>query len=384
MESASVHQPKRLLTLDVLRGLILILMAIDHANYFVARMHPTGEFWGVSLPQYNNITEFLTRFVTHICAPGFFFLMGVGMVLFANSRHSLGWSEGKISRHLFFRGFILIFCQFFLENSAWVLGPVTTFHPPGGGETVWIYFGVLAGLGTTMVIGTLFLRLKTSLLFSLSTIIVVGTQFLIPDSSHASQLYSPLIRILYIPGRTGSFQVFYPIIPWLGIVLFGFIFGRWLLKDKIQAHKRAFFLGSIFIVLFFIIRILGRFGNIHPPTRSGVISFLNVTKYPPSLAFTLLNIGLCLVIIWIISQLKGTIQHWGKPFLVFGRSSLFFYILHLYLFAIIGLFFASRGGSGLAVMYPIWLIVLFILYPLCLCYGRFKKKKSADSIWRFF
>ncbi|UCE41825.1 MAG: DUF1624 domain-containing protein [Candidatus Aminicenantes bacterium] len=384
MELALVYRPKRLIPLDALPGLIMILMAIDHANYFVARMHPTGEFWGLALPQYNNIAEFLTRYVTHICAPGFFFLMGVGMVLFANSRRSLGWSESKISRHLFFRGLTLIFCQFILVNSAWVLGPVYTFRPPGAGKTVLIYFSVLATLGVTMVIGTLFLQLKTSLHIGLSTIIILGAQFLIPDPSHASQLYSPLLRIICVPGRTGILQSFYPIIPWLGIVLFGFVFGKWLLEDRSQAYKRALLVGSIFIVLFFIIRILGGFGNIHPQARPGLISFLNVTKYPPSLAFILSNIGLCLVIIWIISQINDGFQRWGKPFLVFGRSPLFFYILHLYLYAIIGLFFASRGGSGLEIMYPIWLVGLFILYALCFRYGTFKKKKSADSIWRFF
>jgi uncharacterized membrane protein len=384
MESASAKRSDRLLPLDVLRGLILILMAIDHANYFVARTHPTGEFWGVPLPQYDSLVEFLTRFVTHMCAPGFFFLLGVGMVLFANSRHSLGWSESKITKHLLFRGLILIFFQFFLENSAWVLGPVTAFKPPGAGETVWIHFGVLAGLGSTMVIGTLFLRMKTYLLLGLSTIIIVGTQFLIPDPSHASDLYSPLVRILYLPGRTGIFQSFYPVIPWLGIVVFGFAFGNWLLEDRARAYRRASFLGAMFILIFFIIRILGGFGNIHPPTQAGLISFLNVTKYPPSLAFTLLNIGFCLVFLWIISKKEGTLQRWGKPVLVFGRSSLFFYILHLYLFAIIGLFFAAQGGSGLAVMYPIWLIALGLLYPACLYYGRFKTKQPLHSLWRFF
>ena len=384
MESALAHQHKRLLPLDALRGLIMILMAVDHANFFVARMHPTGEFWGVSLPQYNNIAEFLTRFVTHICAPGFFFLMGVGMVLFANFRRSLGWKENKIFKHLLFRGLILMGCQFFLVNSAWVLGPVYTFRPPGGGETVWIYFGVLASLGATMAIGTLFLRLKPLVLACLSSIIILGSQFIVPETSQAGHLFSPLIRILYIPGRTGIFQSFYPILPWLGIVLFGFVFGNWFLKDRDRAYKRALLLGGIFIIVFFIIRVLGGFGNIYPPESFGFISLFNVTKYPPSLAFTFLNLGLCLIFIGLFSCLRSSLNRRGNPFLVFGQSAFFFYILHLYLYALIGLFFASRGGSGLAVMYPIWLLGLFILYPLCLRYGRFKKGKSADSIWRFF
>jgi uncharacterized membrane protein len=359
-------------------------MAIDHANYFVARLHPTGEFWGIPLPHYSNIAEFLTRFVTHICAPGFFFLMGIGMILFAQSRRSLGWPEKKITRHLAVRGIILILCQFFLENSAWVIGPVTTFDPPGGSETVWIHFGVLAALGSTMLIGTFLLRLKTSLLIGTSALILVGTQFLVPDASQASRLYSPLIRILILPGRTGIFQSFYPVIPWLGIVLLGFVFGNWLLKNKNQAYRRGFFVGSAFLVLFFIVRVWGGFGNIHPPDTSGLIPFLNVTKYPPSLAFTLLNIGLCLVILWFISRLNGTRQNSGNPLLVYGQSSLFFYILHLYLFAFVGLLFASRGGSGLAVMYLVWLLVLGVLYPLCFYFRKFKRNTPVNSIWRFF
>lgn len=384
MESASIHRPNRIPPLDVMRGLILILMALDHANYFVARMHPSGEFWGVSLPQYNSFFEFLTRFVTHICAPGFFFLMGTGMALFAHSRRSLGWSEKKIFRHFFFRGLLLILCQFFLENPAWILGPVYDLRPPGGGETVWIHFGVLAALGSTMLIGTLVLRFKTSLLIGLSTIVFLGAQTLIPDPSHAARLYSPLLRILYIPGRTGIVQVFYPFIPWIGIVLLGIVFGRWLLKDRNRAYKRALATGIIFIILFFIVRILGGFGNIHPQAHPGLISFLNVTKYPPSLAFTLWNIGLCLVLIWAISKGENAFRRQGHPFLVFGGTSLFFYIMHLYLFALIGLLFVSRGGTGLEVMYPIWIAGLCILYPLCLRYRAFKKKKSAESIWRFF
>ncbi len=80
-----VANGQRLLSIDALRGLIMVLMTVDHANYFVVRMHPTGEFWGIPLPQYESAWAFLTRFITQPCAPGFFFLMGVGMVLFAES-----------------------------------------------------------------------------------------------------------------------------------------------------------------------------------------------------------------------------------------------------------------------------------------------------------
>lgn len=375
---------ERLLPLDALRGFIMILMAIDHANYFVARMHPTGEFWGVPLPQYSNLFEFLTRFVTHICAPGFFFLMGVGIILFTNTRRSLGWTDGKIFRHFLSRGLILIGFQFFLENNAWVLGPVYAFNPPGGGETVWLHFGVLSALGSTMITGAFFLRAKPLVLIGISSAIIFSSQYLIPDPSQASHLYSPLLRILYIPGRTGIFQVFYPIIPWLGIVIFGLAFGKWLLGNKVQAYRRSYILGGIFLLTFFVLRTIGGFGNIHAPESSSLVSYLNVTKYPPSIVFILLTLGLCLISIGIFSGVQSCLNHLGKPLLVFGRSALFFYITHLYLFAFIGLFFASRGGSGLAIMYPIWLASLVFLYFLCRWYGNFKKRKSTDSIWRFF
>jgi len=384
MKSDLSSRPPRLVPLDALRGLIMVLMALDHANYFVARSHPSGEFWGVPIPHYTDLAEFLTRFVTHFCAPGFFFLMGAGMVLFAHSRRSLGWPESRIYRHLFSRGLILILFQFVLENTAWLLGPVYAFRPPGTGEAVWVHFGVLFGLGATMVIGTLFLRAKPVILFGLSVLVIVGCAFLVPDESQAARAFSPLLRILYIPGRTGIVQVFYPILPWLGIVFLGCLFGRWLLKNRTAAFRWTFPIGGIFLTAFLVIRKAGGFGNIHPPEGSGVISFLNVTKYPPSLAFSFLTLGLALIVIGIFSRSSSFLERRGKPLLIYGRSPFFFYILHLYFFAFIGLVFASGGGSGLAVMYPIWLAVLALLYPLCRWYGEFKRNKPAGSLWKFF
>ncbi len=98
----------RLLPLDLLRGLLMVLMALDHANFHIAQQHSSGEYWGGYFPAFSTPIHFLFRFVTHFSAPGFFFTMGVGMVLFASSRKKKGWKEPKIWGHFLLRGFVLI------------------------------------------------------------------------------------------------------------------------------------------------------------------------------------------------------------------------------------------------------------------------------------
>ena len=374
----------RLLSLDAVRGLLMILMAIDHANYFIAHKHPVGPFWSMPMPQYKSMLGFLTRFVTHPCAAGFFFLMGVGMILFAESRRHLGWTEGKIMRHFISRGFLLIILQQFLEDPAWLLGPTYTVKAPGGGETVWFHFGVLYALGAAMIIAALLLRFASAMLMSLSLIIVIVPQFLIPEPSKSDYLYSPLLRLILIPGQTGIMQVFYSVLPWLGLAGFGLVFGKWILQGYSRAYRRALIVGMAFVILFFVVRIGGGFGNIHPPDGSGWIGFLNVTKYPPSIAFLLLTLGANLLFLVLFSHSGAGLERWGKPLLVFGRTALFFYIVHLYLYALIGLAVAGEKGTGFPMMYLLWFAGLVFLYPICRWYGNFKKGKSADSIWRLF
>jgi formate hydrogenlyase subunit 3/multisubunit Na+/H+ antiporter MnhD subunit len=113
------------------------------------------------------------------------------------------------------------------------------------------------------------------------------------------------------------------------------------------------------------------------------MDFFHVTKYPPSIAFLLLNLGVILLLLSLFARVGEKAKKWGRPLLVFGQSSLFFYLLHLYLYGIIGLFFAPQG-TGILWMYVFWAVGLILLYPLCLKYGRFKRKKSPESIWRFF
>jgi uncharacterized membrane protein len=363
----------------------MVLMAIDHASFFIARVHPS-EYWGHPLPRYSNIFAFITRFLTHPCAPGFFFIMGIGMILFASSRRELGWSEGKIMRFFVLRGLMLIGLGLMVVNFAWLLGLIGSrvdFHKPGpgGGGEVALAFLVLSALGFSMILSSLLLRSGPVIAIGIGFAAIFAVQLLIPSAEHVNVLFSPLKRILLIPGQTGILSVSYPIIPWLGICCLGLGFGSILIKNRQKAFQNAFYSGIVFVLLFFVVRGVGGFGNFHKP-GPGLIGFLNVTKYPPSLSYVLLMLGINLLLLVLFEKARKGLQKWGGPLLTFGKAALFFYVLHMYMFALLG--FAFPYGSKLPLIYPFWILLLFLLYLLCRWYGNFKKRTSPESVWRFF
>ncbi len=381
----NIQTSTRLVWLDGLRGLIMVLMAIDHASYFVAKVH-LGEFWGLPLPDYGSAAAFLTRFVTHFCAPGFFFLMGIGMMLFADGRYRLGWSTSKVARHFAVRGALLILFQLILEDPAWLIGdlvnPVHMGSAPGGGSSILIHLGVLYSLGASLILWGLLLQVNMTITLILSLGALLVPQIIIPMLDNVNALYAPLLRLTIIPGHTNALQVYYPILPWFGLAGAGVVFGKLLLQDKARAYRIALISGIIVLALFVLLRVMGGFGNIHPVKSFAWIDFLSLTKYPPSLTYSLLTLGVLLLFVYLFSRWDMWLQRWGAPLLVFGRVPLFFYIVHLYLYMIIG--FAFPSGTSLPIMYVTWLVGLLILYPLCRWYGRFKRQQAPNSIWRFF
>jgi uncharacterized membrane protein len=379
---------ERLAGLDLFRGLIMVIMALDHASYFAAKIH-RYEFWGLALPVYPDAISFITRFLTHLCAPGFFFMMGAGMVLLAESRRSRGWPERKITRFFLTRGLILVLLQFFLENPAWLVGmlndktqTLSSVAIPGSGGEIRYFFGVLYALGMSMVFWALLRRLRSSLIIGLSSAFIVLTQILIPSAENVEKLYSLVLRILLIPGQTGTVRVLYPLLPWLGLTGLGIVFAGGLIRNRKSTLRWTLFTGAASLILFIIVRTLGSFGNFHPPQGSSLVAFLNVTKYPPSLAFILLTMGLNWLLLYLLTKRETAPAKWAGPVLVFGQTALFFYLFHLYLYALIG--FAFPQGTGYGLLYVIWFIGLAALCLLCFLYRRFKSKKSIDSIWRFF
>ncbi len=387
--ASTVAGTERLDALDAHRGFIMVLMAIDHASYFIARVH-SAEFWGTALPVYSSALWFWTRWVTHLCAPGFFFLLGIGMTLFAGARRRAGWEEGRITRFLVLRGLLLIFLQLFVEDPAWILGDLSV-RPgvmvirgggvPGGGTEGMIYLGVLFALGGAMVLWALMRRLPSWLIGLISLAAVLITQMVIPGPDHASFLYSPLLRLLVIPGHTNMWLVFYPVLPWMGVTGLGLLFGRLLNGDTHRFKRVAGWTGLGFLVLFVVIRTTGGFGNLNE-VPAGWMGFLNVVKYPPSLAFLTITLGINLLLLEMWRWAEPRFQSRYHPFLVFGRAPLFFYLLHLWVYSLLGLLF--RFGTGWVTMYCFWLLGLVILYPLCYWYNGFKCHKPVTSFWRFF
>jgi uncharacterized membrane protein len=370
----------RLLPVDALRGLLIVLMALDHANHFVAQKHPSSEMWGGPFPIYTEPIAFFTRVITHLSAPGFFFLMGVGMFLFANARRKQDWSEWQIMRFFLMRGGMLIALKFLLINRAWELSP--------GGWGIAIYIGVLFALGGTLILGSFFLRLKTNYLLVLTLVLFVGTELLVPARWGDMPLTNPidlLNPLLIRPGGMSAIGLWsnYPILPWLELVIFGIAFGQWLAADAPQAYRRALLLGSVFLLAFVVLRALNGFGNIRPRLGNTWIDFFNVVKYPPSMTFTLLTMGVNLILLSAFARVGEKLRSVLNALAVFGRAPLFFYTLHLFLYAGLGWLFTPRGTS-IPAMVPFWLLGLLILYPLCLWFGRLKQRQPATSILRFF
>ena len=371
--------PARLFAVDALRGLIIVFMALDHANMFIAHKHSPGEYWGSGFPIYYDSLAFLTRFVTHLSAPGFFFLMGVGMFLFSDSRQKRGWGKWAVIRHFLFRGLILIVIQVLVVNRAWELS---------GEGWPTIYVGVLFALGSAMIICSLLLWLKPIYLLLIASALFIGTEFLVPAPElwGTFQFTNPtdFIKVIWVfPSGNMTLWSNYPILPWLELVVFGILFGNWLLKDQEKAYNGAATIGAVFLLAFLIIRYLDGYGNILPRMGNTWIDFLNLVKYPPSITFTLLTMGLNLILLGLFARANELVQAFFYPLVVYGRAPLFFYVVHLFVYAGLGIWLAPEGTS-LLLMYPYWLLGLLILFPVCLLYGRLKQRPSANKVLTYF
>jgi uncharacterized membrane protein len=402
-DRANFQPMKRIPSIDIARGLVMVIMALDH----------TRELLGVaSIAQ--NPTDlatttpilFLTRWITHLCAPTFVFLSGTSAAL------SLAASKDipATRRFLLRRGIILVLVEFTLV----IFG--LSFDP----HFRLLLFEVIATIGTGFILLSFLSRLPLKVLAVLAFLLFFGHDLLPPPlmaaPSSAGSTGIDMTRfiksLLWSPGAFPLtprllFVVAYPILSWLGIMLTGFVAGRWFQKPAEQRKKLFRRLGLFSLGLFLLLRWFNLYGepdhwSPQKNTIFTILSFLNVSKYPPSLLFSLVTLG---VLFLILSAAEGKDSKATRVLLVYGRTPLFYFIVHIYLIHLLvfviaflqgfhpqdlqfGPFQFGRPATGfglpLAGIYAVWLAVVVALYPLCRWYGRYKAAHPEKAWLRYF
>ncbi|MEA4878365.1 MAG: heparan-alpha-glucosaminide N-acetyltransferase domain-containing protein [Aminobacterium sp.] len=384
METSYLKSGKRILELDAARGILMILMALDHSSSFIGNIH-FSEMWALPMPDYgNSLLAFFTRWITHPCAPGFTFLMGTGMILFVESRIKRGWKAHAMLRHFFIRGFILLFLSLTLENFFWNWGFLTK----QGGPKWFIFFTIISTLGISMMASSLLMKLRSLWLVIFSMICIIVTPFFLPLGLPIKEIAGQLSMSQILLFTPWEFKTFvgpiafwvYPLMPWLSITLLGIIFGRILIKYGDGAFKKTGLVGGAFLLIFAAMRFAGSLANINTLKPNGLISFLSITKYPPSITFILLTLGILFLMLAMLNHFASHMSD-KNPLVIFGRVPLFYYMLHLALFSVMGKIISA---SGYAVAYGAWGTGIILLYFPCKWCARFKKSTSMDSIWRLF
>ena len=370
----------RMSSLDILRGLVIVVMALDHVRDFVmtaAVQDPTAD------PTTGPLL-FATRWITHFCAPTFVFLAGTSAGLMGNRK-----TPAELASLLLTRGLWLIVLEVLVISPAW------TFAPTGaGGFGGLIYFGlqVIWVIGASMLLlaGAQFLGRRACL--TIGAIILLGHNLLdafwpaASTTGHTAGVWAALhSRQLY---EVGAFRIFfsYPLLPWVGVMFLGYgATSLFELPEQLR-RERLVWIGIGLVVAFFVIRTVNVYGDPAPwdshasTTAASVMSFLGVTKYPPSLLYVLMTLGPAAIVCAFVDRLYAPIRN---ALMTLGRAPLAFYIAHLYLIhaaaMLLGVaqgfeaeqflthyrFFPKGFGVGLLGVYLIWIAVVLALYPLC-------------------
>jgi len=379
--SQSLIKKERILSVDMLRGLVMIVMALDHIRDYTSYYHFSPE----DLSQ-TTIPLFITRWVTHFCAPVFMFVAGVGTGLGQIN----GKSKKQLSHFLWTRGLWLVFLEFTVIKLGWEFNFMDTSFS----------LIVIWALGICMIVLAALIYIPKKWLLIGGLVMVFGHNLLDTIQVESLGYFSFLWKILHVDSsfEVGPFLIRtkYPLIPWIGVMTLGYVFAGFYGMEAKQRQQKMVWLGLAVTMSFFVIRGINSYGDMEPWSQQStlgmtIVSFLNVTKYPPSLSYLLMTLGPSIILLVVFERIGG----WLSKFLiVFGRVPMFYYVLHIYLIHLFALMLgAYQGfslsqiavkftllpenyGFGLVVTYSVWVLVIAMLYPLCKWYIKFKKGKK--------
>lgn len=372
----------------------MILMALDHAS-IINPYHAAGEGFLGGRPEYPDPITFLTRFLTHYCAPGFLFLAGTAITLSTFKRKEKGDTQNAISQHLIIRGLILLLIE-------WTL--ISTLFSSFG--AVQFYFGILACIGIGMITFAFAHRLPSSVITitSIGIILLSPIMLLSPIITFETET-NEIVRFLavalfYPMTYEGRLYGIYPLVPWIGVMGLGVVFGRWLLRQQeISSSNRKIaerlgIAGGLCLVVFFVSRVAALLGiqtwpaNYLDPESLAIEHFFLIAKYPPSIAFLLWTIGgiLLLLAIGFYFQENSRFRSMMTPVLLFGATALFFYCVHITLYMSGAIFVWTQISyepgvfDALIVSLIWWIMVLLVLIPLCFWFRDIKNKHPTSVL----
>jgi len=392
------HPPagNRIPSVDALRGAIIILMALDHVRDFTSAA--AMSFLPTDLTR-TTATLFFTRWITHFCAPVFAFTAGIGAFFW--QQH--GRSPRELSRFLVTRGLWLMLLEVtvlrFIMFFEW------RFH---GGVYILTVFWML---GLSMVVLAALIHLPVRVLAPLSLMVVAAHNLLDPVAperfGRAAWLWDILHRQALFPLNGASVVVAYPLVPWVAVMALGYCFGPVLVWEPARRQQFLIRLGAALTLGFVVLRALNRYGDPLPWSHQHsplftALSFLNTTKYPPSLIFLLMTLGPALIALALLERIAWSS---ANPLLIFGRVPFFFFLFHILLAHLLSMLLAaarygpgrflvlpppSMGGPAelfpphygfsLPAVYLAWFVVVAIAYPVCRWYANLKQRRR-DLWW---
>lgn len=385
-------QKPRIASIDILRGIVMVIMALDHTRDF---FHTEGFRGNPTDLETTTPILFFTRWITHYCAPTFVLLSGVAIRISTEKK-----STKELSIFLLTRGFWLILLEVVVMRFAFFFNfyyDVT-------------FFQVIWAIGASMVVLAGLVFLPARAVFGIGLILVfchnIFDYFQLAPNDPGYAIWATLRQQGFIPfDKDHALIVAYPLLPWLGIMAVGYGIGEWFTKSFNPAKRFDLLLysGAGAILLFIILRSFNVYGDPAPWSVQKdftftILSFLNVTKYPVSLLYTLITVGPVLIILALMEMRQEPFSQ-SNPFVIFGRVPMFYYILHFYLIHITALasmmimknisyaeldFHFNKGfggvipGSGFELhwVYLIWILIVVSLYPLCKWYNRYKSKHT--------
>ena len=378
----------RIQSVDLLKGLVMVIMALDHTrDYF----HAAAFVFDPADPTRTTLPIFFTRWITHFCAPTFSFLAGVSAFLVGQRK-----TTRELSGFLFKRGLWLVFIELTIVGFAWYF------------DMRFRTFGLLViwSLGISMIVLAVLVYLPRTFILIFSLLLIVGHNLF--DTVHfpGSMAWSVIHELQFFKlSDSTQLLIAYPIIPWIAVMALGYYIGSFYAKDFDAGKRKKTFnsIGLTAIVLFLVLRFTNVYGDPNHFKHYGtaaqdLVSFLNPSKYPPSLVYLLMTLGAAFLFLANTEKLRGRVVDF---FCTFGRVPFFYYILHLYLIHVIAMIFAQVSGFGweklilstwvsfdpgmkgwgfnLWVVYLVWIGIILLLYPLCKRFDRYKRDNKEKS-----